>query len=438
MAFIQKSVVTGLTKTVQYRQIDEIVRDIGNLSDHVTSEIAAITHDSNIGLSSLVITDAIRTLALSGDTSGEQFNLINNSLVTTAQFQGDGVAKISNGTQTLSIEPTALGSKIVLDTGTSSLLSNVGAGKVFDWTINTVRKMYLTSAGELGINRGVAPSAMLDVGADGALSTDIAFNVRNSADTADLFRIDGVGNVWANGKGSVQSNTIFGELALDGTDGGTNNCVFGYGAASSSNGLDDQVVIGRSAGALMSSAQKGVIIGSYAGGAVTTAFGCVFVGYRAGDAVQTTAGNTHVGNEAGQAVTGQQNQMFGARAGYSVTSGEYNLMLGQTAAGNGITTGDYNTIVGNQITGLAAGLSNNIIITDGQAKQGFKKDANGNIVLGAESALSTTDTDGFVYIPSVAGVPTGLPTAVTGKVPMQYDSTNHNLYIYSGGSWRIH
>jgi len=65
-------------------------------------------------------------------------------------------------------------------------------------------------------------------------------------------------------------------------------------------------------------------------------------------------------------------------------------------------------------------------------------DLNGNFVIGPLSALGTTATDGFLYIPSCAGTPTGVPTAFTGKIPLVYDSTNNILYAYSGGSWRTH
>lgn len=52
-----------------------------------------------------------------------------------------------------------------------------------------------------------------------------------------------------------------------------------------------------------------------------------------------------------------------------------------------------------------------------------------------QAALSTTATDGFWYVPSCAGAPTGVPTARTGTIPIVVDSTNNKMYIYSGGAW---
>jgi hypothetical protein len=57
-------------------------------------------------------------------------------------------------------------------------------------------------------------------------------------------------------------------------------------------------------------------------------------------------------------------------------------------------------------------------------------------VLHGTAALNTTATDGFVYVPTCAGTPTGVPTAHTGMAPIVVDSTNNKLYFYSGGAWR--
>ena len=59
----------------------------------------------------------------------------------------------------------------------------------------------------------------------------------------------------------------------------------------------------------------------------------------------------------------------------------------------------------------------------------------GNVLINA-AAVSTSATDGFLYVSSCAGAPTGTPTSYAGRVPVVVDTTNHKLYFYSGGSWR--
>lgn len=53
----------------------------------------------------------------------------------------------------------------------------------------------------------------------------------------------------------------------------------------------------------------------------------------------------------------------------------------------------------------------------------------GSVVLGA--LVANAATDGFVYVGTVAGAPTGTPTAQTGTVALVYDTTNNDLYIFN-------
>jgi hypothetical protein len=58
---------------------------------------------------------------------------------------------------------------------------------------------------------------------------------------------------------------------------------------------------------------------------------------------------------------------------------------------------------------------------------------NGASFIVGSAALSTSATDGFLYIPTCAGTPTGVPTTQTGTVAMVFDTTNNRFYIYDGG-----
>jgi len=55
-----------------------------------------------------------------------------------------------------------------------------------------------------------------------------------------------------------------------------------------------------------------------------------------------------------------------------------------------------------------------------------------SVVVG-NAALATSDTDGFLYISTCAGTPTGVPTTNTGRVALIYDTTAHQFWIYDGG-----
>jgi len=64
----------------------------------------------------------------------------------------------------------------------------------------------------------------------------------------------------------------------------------------------------------------------------------------------------------------------------------------------------------------------------------FQITKTGSVLLN-DTVLATTATDGFTYIPTCAGIPTGVPTAQLGTAPVVYDTTDNRLYVYNGG-WK--
>lgn len=77
---------------------------------------------------------------------------------------------------------------------TVTLLQFAGTGnRIYD---NSGAHVANIASGNFGIGAGTAtPAARLEVRAQGALSTDIALRVRNSADNADLLSVNGAGNL---------------------------------------------------------------------------------------------------------------------------------------------------------------------------------------------------------------------------------------------------
>ena len=68
------------------------------------------------------------------------------------------------------------------------------------------------------------------------------------------------------------------------------------------------------------------------------------------------------------------------------------------------------------------------IQTGGSARMSI--DGSGNIKTN-ETGLTTTSTDGFFYLASTNGIPTGTPTDKASNMAMTFDYANDDLYIYN-------
>jgi hypothetical protein len=113
--------------------------------------------------------------------------------------------------------------------------------------------------------------------------------------------------------------------------------------------------------------------------------------------LSTGSYNTAVGNTAGGSITtASDNTMIGAFAGNNVT-GSNNIFIGSnnsatTTDGTGITTGSNNSIIGSGIRGLAATLSNNIVLADGQGNIRAQHDGTTGWTLGTISSGTWSGT----------------------------------------------
>ena len=85
--------------------------------------------------------------------------------------------------------------------------------------------------------------------------------------------------------------------------------------------------------------------------------------------------------------------------------------------------------------GWGGTLSNHPYVIKTNDVERLRIDSSGNVIVNT-AAIATTATDGFLYVPTCAGTPTGTPTTYTGRAPIVVDTTNNKLYFYSGGQWR--
>lgn len=126
------------------------------------------------------------------------------------------------------------------------------------------------------------------------------------------------------------------------------------------------------------------------------------------------------------------NQVFNTSADSSASAAN----VAATGAGN-IQLRAYSVAGGNR-TELIANLATQWGTGAGSIAHSVAMDLAGNFALKAQSS-ATADTNGYVYMPSVSGAPTGVPAVLTGLYagasPFSYDTTNNRLSIYNG-AWR--
>lgn len=96
-----------------------------------------------------------------------------------------------------------------------------------------------------------------------------------------------------------------------------------------------------------------------------------------------------------------------------------------------ITVSATGTIGTGQISG---NMTFNVLNASATLKAALTLTALQSVVCG-NAALATNATDGFLYIASCAGTPTGVPTANTGRVAIIYDTTNNKIAVYNG-AWK--
>jgi hypothetical protein len=110
--------------------------------------------------------------------------------VNSINFTGTGITATTVGND---VTVTVPGSGITV--GTTAIASGTVGRVLFEGTGNVVQQdstlFWDNTNKRLGVGATPASTVRLDVRAQGALSTDIAFRVRNSADTLDTIKVQG-------------------------------------------------------------------------------------------------------------------------------------------------------------------------------------------------------------------------------------------------------
>jgi hypothetical protein len=283
---------------------------------------------------------------------------------------------------------------------------------------------------------GATAGARLDVRAQGALSTDIAFRVRNSADTADLFLTRGSGDSFINtlriGKGSnnLSENTIFGFESGRSITTGNFNTLIGFQTGATLTTGRFNTFVGRNSGVTASEAINNTFVGSSSGQALTTgidntSLGCnslssnltgqqnVAIG-SSSLKLNSSSFNTALGFKSGEKSTGLDNTLLGCESMSNLTTGNYNVSIGSSAGRfiSGFST--INTLCSNSIfigrfaSPLSDNQTNQIVI--GYEAVGL---GSNTVVLGNNSIITTA-------LKGNVGIGTTVPVA---SAQLQIDST---------------
>lgn len=186
----------------------------------------------------------------------------------------------------------------------------------------------------------------------GTLSSQDADEVDISGGTGAFTNLSSTNDATLNGVkvgkggGSVASNTLVGNDAMNATATGANNTAVGYKALQSNTSGAHNTAIGRGALLANTTGSENTALGRNALTTSTEASFNTGLGYFALNATTTGSENTAVGGYSSRTnTTGNYNSSLGYHSLYSNTTGNSNTAIGNIAAA-GNTTGSENTAVG--------------------------------------------------------------------------------------------
>lgn len=354
---------------------------------------------TNASASGLVANDVMLALSGAGYTSNGAYS----TPVETIQVVATETWSSANQGSKVNIRTTTTGSTTVV---TRIAISGGGVSIAPATSITDATASTTTATGCLILSGGCGVAGAITAG--GTIQSSGRFNNAGSATTAAP---TGAVSMWRSGGtiGAAGDMILQTDLAGNGSfifrNGITTPAtVFTVGTTSASFASGVPLTISDSTASTTTSTGALIVSGGIgAAGTVTSAAVSVTGNITAANIVGSTGTNTSA------ALTGKVG--FWRSGGTIGAAGD--MVLQTDLAGNGafIFRGGITTPV---TTATISGL--------------------GSIVPGGPAA-GTTNTDGFVYMMSGAGTPTGVPTSFTGRIAFYYDTTANKIWAYNG-SWR--
>jgi hypothetical protein len=175
-------------------------------------------------------------------------------------------------------------------------------------------------------------------------------------------------------------NVAVGVDALVNLSTGSNATAIGTSALSALLSGDSNTAVGLQSAQFTTTGQRNVAVGTDAlqhntTGSFNVAIGATSLQAPDVPGVSTGSHNVAIGDQCmNQIDSASFNTAVGDTTLYDITTGQYNTCIGYNT-GRGITTGSKNTIIGSLVSGLAAGLANNVIIADGDGTVRAQHDA---------------------------------------------------------------
>jgi hypothetical protein len=361
-----------------------------------------------------VVFDALATKANTSDiiTDHSELNLDDGTNPHGTSKSDVGLSNVDNtsdldkpiSTATQSALDLKIGGAVSIGQVAFGTASGVGGDSGLFWD-NTNKR--------LGVGTST-PTARLHVQAPGALSTDIVFRVRNSANTLDIIRAQGDGNVFVGlGAGNVNTgvnNSFFGIDAGRNNTTGANNTANGYqalrnnttGANNTANGY--QALFNNTTGANNTANGYQALFNNTTGGSNTANGFYALRNNTTGESNTANGRNALFSN-----INGSSNTANGLNALFANTTGGFNIANGFDAGrfisdgttANSITNSS--VFIGASTRAQANNQTNQIVI-------GHNAIGNGSntVTLGNTSIIKT-----FLRGTINAG---NLPTSATGLV----------------------